>query len=64
MGYIVFGSVAGIVFSFFLFMIGTLIGYGDSPKARYEDCRKIASIETCVKHVGLEPLPKPQASER
>lgn len=64
MGYIVFGAGAAIGFSFFLFMIGTSVGYGVSPKARYEDCRKIASIETCVKHVGLEPLPKPQASER
>ena len=26
----------------------------ESVKGKYSECRKIASIETCIKHIGLE----------
>lgn len=46
-----------VIFGVFLCLSGvTYVGYhtGEYEKREYQKCRQLASIEICVKHVGLE----------
>ncbi len=51
---LVFGIAMGLLGAAFFIFVGIGIAQDNNKSDRYRDCRKIASIETCVAHVGLE----------
>lgn len=47
--------ILGAVLSLVLFSLGFYFGRQLSETEKYRNCRAVAAIEVCAKHVGIEP---------